>query len=195
MWKLLFDWKELADLGTDLVAYSAIALIGTLFFLIRLLMAVLGFDADTDADGDLSGAGSDASFTLFSLLSILAFFMGAGWMGLAARLEWDLPRATSFFLAMGFGGAMMGTASGLMFGLRKMHHESEFDLETAVGRTARAYVNIPAKGKGVGQVEVDVSGRKKIVTAISSGEKIASFSSVRVLEVRDDDVLVVEPLA
>ncbi|MDH3591013.1 MAG: hypothetical protein OER88_03990 [Planctomycetota bacterium] len=194
MWDLLLNWEELSRLGTDLVAYAALALIGTLFFVVRLLFALFGFDADADVDGDLDGSASDASFSLFSLLSILAFLMGAGWMGLAARLEWGLARPTSFLLAVGFGSFMMTTASGLMLFLRKMTHEGRYDLGTAVGKTGRAYVNIPAKGEGQGQIEIVVSGRKKILSAVSDGDKIASFSAVRVLEVRDDDTLVVQAL-
>lgn len=194
MWDLIFNWKELANLGTDLVVYSALALVGTLFFVLRLLFALFGFDADTDVDGDFDGSASDASFSLFSLLSILAFLMGAGWMGLAARLEWGLARPWAFLLAMGFGTFMMLTASGLMFLLRRMTEEGQYDLATSVGRTGRAYVNIPAKGKGQGQVEVVVSGRKKVLPAVSGGGKIASFTAVRIVEVRDDESLVVEPI-
>ncbi len=196
MWKLLLNWEELSNLGTDLVAYAAIAMVGTLFFLIRLLMATIGFDGDADGDlgGDADGVGSDASFTLFSMLSILAFFMGAGWMGLAARLEWDVGRVGSFFLSMGFGAVMMASASAMMFGLRKLHHESKYDLNTTLGKTGRIYLKTPARGEGQGQVEVVVSGRKKILAAVSNGDKIASFQAVRIVEVRDDSTLVVEPL-
>ena len=196
MWKLLLNWEELATLGTDLVAYAAIAMVGTLFFLIRLLMATIGFDGDADGDmgGDADGSGSDASFSLFSLLSILAFFMGAGWMGLAARLDWEIGQVGSFFLSIGFGTVMMLSASAMMYGLRKLHHESKYDLESAVGKTGRTYLKIPASGEGQGQVEVAVSGRRKILAAVSNNKKIASFQAVRIVEVRDDSTLVVEPL-
>jgi len=194
MWDLLFNWKELANLGADLVAYAALAMVGTLFFVLRLLFALFGFDADADVDGDFDGSVSDASFSLFSLLSILAFLMGAGWMGLAARMEWEMSRPISFFLAMGFGSFMMLTASGLMFTLRRMTDAGQYDLASSVGKTGRVYSAIPAKGQGQGQVEVVVSGRTKVLPAVSTGGKIASFIAVRVVEVRDDKSLVVETI-
>ncbi len=194
MWDLLFDWSELANLGTDLVVYAGLAVVGTLFFGLRLLFALFGFDADADGSADLDGAASDASFSLFSLLSILAFVMGAGWMGLAARLEWGLGRPAGFFLAMGFGTVMMLTASGLMFLLRRMTEDGQYELSSAVGKTGRAYLRIPEKGKGAGQVEVAVSGRRKVLSAVSRSGAIESFAAVRVVEVRDDGTLVVEPL-
>ena len=78
--------------------------------------------------------------------------------------------------------------------MRRLNREVGYDPSTAVGRTARVYLTIPEKGKGTGQVEVSVSGRKKVLKAISSGPKINAFSDVKVIEVRDDETLVVEPV-
>ena len=94
--------------------------------------------------------------------------------------------------AAAFGFGMMMLASGLMFTARKLDRTIEYDLKTAVGKTARVYMTIPKQGAGRGQVEVDVSGRRKTLEAISTGEKLDQFSSVTVVEVRDDQTLVVE---
>ena len=53
-------------------------------------------------------------------------------------------------------------------------------------------MRIPAKGEGRGKVQVTVDGRRSVVDAISTGESIESFTAVTVLDVRDDDVLIVE---
>jgi hypothetical protein len=194
MWELLFDWKALVQVGIDAAGYALFAIVATLLFLLRLGLALAGGgddggDFETDAD-----VHADASFTFFSVLSILAFFMGAGWMGLAARLDWELGRLPSALLSVGFGTLMMLAASAMMYGVRKLNREVGYDLGTAVGHTGRAYLPIPAKGTGLGQVEVTVSGRKKILRAASAGPAIPSFQDVRVLEVRDDETLIVEPL-
>ena len=193
MWDLLFNWSELAQRGADAFTYGVLALVGTLLFVIRLSIALFagsdGGDFDVDAD-----IGTDASFTLFSLLSIMAFIMGTGWMGLAARIDWGLGRAVSAVLAVGFGTTMMLLASGLMYLTRKLNREVQYDLQTAIGKTARVYLTLPPKGEGEGQVEVTVSGRKKVLRAVSTGARIEAFSAVTVVDVRDDDTLVVEPL-
>jgi len=195
MWDLLFDWQGLVQQGADAATYFLMALIGTLLFVVRLVFALFGGDADGgDFDAPDGDFGTDASFTLFSLLSVMAFIMGTGWMGLAARFDWDLGRVPSFFVATGFGLTMMLTASGLMFLTRKLNQNVQYDVATAVGKTARVYLTIPKHGKGHGQVEVVVSGRKKILRAQSNGPTIAAFADVKVLEVRDDETLVVEPL-
>jgi len=192
MWDLLFDLPALIERGADATAYFVMAVVGTLLFLLRLGFALFG-GADGDLDTDV-GMDSDAAFTLFSLLSILAFFMGAGWMGLACRLDWELGRLASSLISAGFGFAMMMAASGLTYGTRRLNREIDYDVNTAVGTTCRVYLTIPAKGKGQGQVEVSVSGRQKIIRAISNGPGIEAFADARVVEARDDGTLIVEPL-
>ena len=194
MWRLLFDWPELVQQGADAVTYFIMAAFGTILFVARLVISLFGGDGgDFDADIDVEG-GTDASFTLFSLLSVTAFIMGAGWMGLACRIDWELGRITSLLTAIGFGTGMMFLAAGLMFMTRKLNREVQYDVRTAVGRTGRVYLNIPANGTGQGQVEVSVSGRKKILKAVTKGAELAAFTDVKVVDVRDDDTLVVEPL-
>ncbi len=194
MWDLLFDWPGLVERGSDTVIYFVLAGIGTLLFLIRLGFAFFsGGDGDFDTDVH-AAAHSDGSFTLFSVLSVLAFFMGTGWMGLACRLDWGLGRLASALLASGFGVGMMLAASGLAYATRRLNRDIDYDVATAIGRTGRVYLTVPEKGKGLGQVEISVSGRKKVLRATSAGPSIEAFADVKVLEVRDDETLVVEPL-
>ena len=192
IWDIFWNWDELAALGGDAVTYSLMAAVGTLLFLIRLVFAMFGGDGgDFDADVD---AGTDASFTLFSLLSVMAFIMGTGWMGLACRLDWGFSRPLSVVIAVGFGVAMMLLASGLMFMTRKLNRTVTYDVETAVGRTARVYMSIPGKGHGQGKVQVSISGRLMTVDAVSNGPPLEAFADVRVVATRDDQTLVVSPL-
>lgn len=192
VWDMFTNWNEMAQLGGDAVTYAVMAGVGTLLFVIRLVMAMFGGDGgDFDADVD---AGTDASFTLFSLLSVMAFIMGTGWMGLAARIDWGLSRPVSVVIAVSFGVVMMFLASGLMFWTRKLNRTVTYDVKSAVGRTARVYMTIPAKGAGQGKVQVSVSGRHMTVNAISTGAEIPAFTDVRVVDTRDDETLIVGPI-
>ncbi|HSM14857.1 MAG TPA: hypothetical protein VLA66_12395 [Thermoanaerobaculia bacterium] len=199
MWDLLFDFRGLLERGIDAAAYGFLALSATVLFLVRLGFAMFGGDSgdgDFGGDADLdAGSHSDVTFSLFSLLSILAFFMGTGWMGLACRLDWGLGRFPSALLATGFGLVMMITASAMMWGVRRLNREVGYDLGTAVGKAGRVYLTIPEKGAGHGQVEVTVSGRKKVLRAASAGPRLEAFRDVRVVSFRaEDETLVVEPL-
>jgi hypothetical protein len=192
MWDLILNWPALMALGYDAVVYLVMALVGTLLFLIRLGFTYFGgnggdFDVDADFDGD-------ASFAFLSVLSILGFFMGAGWMGLACRLDWGLGRFASSLIAAGFGFAMMMAASGMSYYARRLNQTIEYDLRTAIGRIGRVYLTIPEKGQGHGQVEVSVSGRKKVVRAVSAGPRFEAFSDVKIVDARDDETLVAGPV-
>ena len=190
---VIIDWSRLVDYGTDAAAYFVMGAAATLLFLIRLVLASLsGGDAEFDTDMD-AGVDSDASFTFFSLLSILAFFMGAGWMGLACRVDFHLGSFVAALSATAFGLAMMLLASGLAYTTRKLNSQIEYDMTTALGRTGRVYLTIPEKGHGQGQVEVTISGRRMVKPAVSTGPKIDAFTDVTILNVQDDETLVVEP--
>lgn len=192
MWDVLFDFSELVRLGGDAVTYFVMAAVGTLLFLIRLVFALFGGDGgDFDVDADV---GTDASFTLFSLLSVLAFVMGTGWMGLACRIDWGLSRPLSAVVSVGFGVVMMLLASGMMYVTRRLNRDVTYDPKTAIGRTARVYMQIPEKGAGIGKVQVSVSGRLMTMNAVSTSAALAAFADVKVVDVRDDHTLVVEPL-
>jgi hypothetical protein len=192
MWDLILNWPALMALGYDAVVYLVMALGGTLLFLIRLGFTYFGgnggdFEVDADFDGD-------ASFSFLSVLSILGFFMGAGWMGLACRLDWGLGRFASSFIAAAFGFAMMMAASGMSYYARRLNQTIEYDLRTAIGRIGRVYLTIPEKGQGHGQVEVSVSGRKKVIRAVSSGPRFEAFTDVKIVDARDDETLVAGPV-
>lgn len=188
LFELLFDWGDAIDYGTDVTVYLIMALVGTVFFVLRLVFALFIGDG---GDADVGMESGDSGFSFFSLLSVLAFFMGAGWMGLTCRVDWGLSGLASAAAAAGFGTATMMLASGMMLMTRRLNQSVEYDLGTAVGRTAQVYMTIPESGRG--KIEVDVSGRRKIVDAISRGGAITQFTSVRVLEVRDDGAMIVEP--
>ena len=192
MLRLLIDWSELLNIaGADAVVYAVMAVAGTVLFALRLAMMLLGFDSDvTDFDTDgLDGGG----FPIFSLLSLTAFLMGAGFAGLAAQIEWGLGSGASAAVAGGFGLFVMLLAAALLLFARGLDRSPTVDPKVAVGRTATAYTRIPARGEGNGQIRVNVGGRVDVADAVSAGPQIESFADVRVTDCRDDGVYIVEP--
>jgi len=127
------------------------------------------------------------------ILMIMAFFMGVGWMGLASRVTWDLGGTLSVFVSVGSGVGMMLMASTLMWYVKRLEYVVEYDPKTSIGKTGRVYLTIPGSGKAGGQVEINISGRRKIMNAKTRGDELAAFTSIKVIEVGDDETLVVEP--
>lgn len=198
----LVGWSSIVNTGTDAVIYFTIAVLATFLFVARLVLMLFGGD---DGDLDISSGdaleglddahmGSGAAFNLFSVLAILAFFMGLGWMGLACRLTWELGPTLSVVISLGTGLGMMVLASTMMMYVRRLEHVVEYDAKTSIGRTGRVYLTIPGDGKAGGQVEINISGRRKIMNAKTRGGELAAFTSIKVIEVGDDETLVVEPV-
>lgn len=198
-WNLAMSWSDVFDLRefSDITVYAAMALFGTLLFLVKLILTLFaGVDADadfdTDMDGGLEAHGGD--FSLFSTLSVVSFLMGAGWMGLGCRLDWDMGGVASFFCALGFGTFLMFISSYALFQMRRMNVAGGYDVRHAVGTIGRVYLRIPPKGQGQGQVQVDVDGNQKVLPAVSQGEGIESFQSVKIVDVLEGETLIVEPV-
>ena len=201
-------WDQIQG-STDTLLYFGLASLATLLFLGRLALVLIGMDGSDhggdfdvtvlDAPGDV-GAGADhgqghthGAFALFSTLSVLAFFMGAGWMGLAARITWQLSPGASGLASLGFGFACMLLAAFLMSNIHRLNKEVAVDMSSCVGETAQVYLTVPAKGQGRGQVRVTVSGRSRIFPAESDGPELPAFATVVVRSVRADNTVIVAP--
>ena len=190
----VFDINRYLSIGIDASIYLFLAVTATALFMIRLGLQFFFGDADTDVHVD-AHMDSTGAFELFSLLSVLAFFMGVGWMGLACRVSWGMGSALSAVSATAFGLSLMGLSSGLMYAVRQMAEEGRYDVNTAIGEIGKCYLTIPAKGEGQGQVEITVSGRLKVLPAISNGDRIPAFQRVKIVAVEGEDTFVVEPVS
>ena len=193
---LAIDWfGEQFTKFTDSTVYFYIAIVGSGLFGIRLLLMFIGgvdgdADFDIDADGGIEAHGGD--FTIFSMLSILSFMMGAGWMGLACRLELGLGSLLSALIAGAFGFTLMLISSFGMYQMKKFNEAGKYDVNTCVGQIGRVYLTIPAKGEGRGRVQVNVQGRQKVLGAVSNGGEIESFAAVKIVGVQEGETVIVE---
>jgi len=183
---------------SDSTIYFCMGAVGTILFLIRLIMMLIGgvggdgdFDMQIDADGHFDGA-EHGGFSLFSMFSILSFMMGAGWMGLACRHEWELGAFVSAACASLFGFSLLLLSSFGMYQMRKLNEVGSYDVQDCVGEVGRVYLTIPAKGQGRGEIQITFKGRQKKFSAVSSGEEIESFAAVKVLGIEEGETVIVE---
>lgn len=172
--------------------YLILAIVGTSLYLLKMIIFVfVGSDDGGDFDSDLDATSGD-SFSLVSTQSILAFFMGAGWIGLAAKREWSQEDLPALLIASGFGFLMMLFSSFLTFQIKKFNYTPQSNPQEAVGKKGRVYSKIPAKGEGMGQVEITVGGKQQILQASSADGEIQSFESIIVKSVDDSGNLLVK---
>jgi len=195
----LASWiDDIFSTFSDATLYFCMAAVGTLLFSIRIFMMLFfgldsGGDFDVDVDVDAGGfEGHMGDFSLFSMVSVLSFMMGAGWLGLACRLDWGVGPVLSAIYAALFGFGLMLMSSFALWQMRKLSAPGGYDVRTTVGQTGRVYLKVPAKGQGRGQVQATVEGRQKVLEAVSTGEEIESFATVRIVAIEGTETLVVE---
>lgn len=185
------------------------AVVGGALFLLRLVLMIVGGDADggdadIDVDMDLDGAGegdvsdlgdadssTDASFKVLSLQTLTGFFMMGGLVGLAMCHSGQPPQAAvAASLAAGLATVWV-TAKIFRFFVR-LQSSGTVRIENAVGRTGVVYLTIPARGTG--KVHVRVQRRLREYGAVAAnGQELQTGTPVVVTKVGSGNTLVVAP--
>lgn len=157
--------------------FTGPALLGTGFLLLQLVMGEIGGDLDADIDDP----GSDAKW--LSLQTISAFFVGFGWMGLAALRLFDLSFGVAALVgaAAGVGVAfMMVKVTGMLLGLQS---DANVRLDESIGLEGTVTVMIPPAGGGSGRVTLVIHQAQHELPAVQHGdEPIGSHTAVRVVQ-------------
>ncbi len=177
--------------------FTAAALIGTLFFLIRLgLMLVGGLDMDhgdgsADFDVDADHPDSSHTFKVLSIQTVAAFLMGFGWGGLGGLrgAGWSLTTSLTFGLAAGAG--MVWLLGKLLELMTRIQSSGTIATDLALDREGTVYASIPAAGRGRGQVRVVIDDRERFYFAVSEDEALETSTRVRVVRVNDDNTVTV----
>ncbi len=177
--------------------FWGIAIIFSLLFLIQFGLSMLGAEVEADADVDLDTAhGSfslDPAFTLLSVRSIIAFFTFFGWMGVLA-LSRGLGSTPVILIAGGAGLAAMFTVAYLMYFFSRLAEEGNADLTELIYKNATVYLTIPERRRGKGKVHVTLRNSLREMDAVTEGERLETGQSVKIVEIIEDNVLVVEPV-
>ncbi|MFA7236993.1 MAG: hypothetical protein WC058_09020 [Phycisphaeraceae bacterium] len=118
--------------------YWWMALGATALFVLKMVFSFIGGAMD-HGDFDVAGSGADADvhdgsmpadhgsfsvFTFFSLQSLLAFFMGMGWMGVVAGEQWAFDPTPTLLLALAFGMFLLALNGVVMLFIRRLHCEA-----------------------------------------------------------------------
>lgn len=148
-----------------------------------------GLDVDhPDVPAHSSGLG------MISFRTVLAFMVGFGWSG-GLAIESGLSILPALVLAVLAGAIFMVVVYWLMKAIYKLSDSGNVDFRNAVGRTGNVYFPIPAKGQGVGQVQVTVQDRLREIAAVTDGDdELKTGTSIRVVKVLGDGTLVVRRL-
>ena len=185
-------WTHLTPTMKTFVGLGAIS---SAILTIQMILAMFGGDMDgLDADMDIPDVGEGGASGILSIRTIGAFFTGFGWSG-AAMLQAGYGTGAATFVGVVVGSIFMALIFYLMAYLHSLRQEGTINYANAVGKIGSVYLPVPPHRKGIGQIEVLVQGRLKIVQAITDNDKkIGNRVAVRVTELVDEQTILVEPL-
>ncbi|NLX14932.1 MAG: hypothetical protein GXY44_14960 [Phycisphaerales bacterium] len=189
----------ISEMGGLELVFVTCAAFGTVLFMARLALMLIGGGQEGDADGVDGDAGpepvdhgiseSDLSFKALSLHGITAFFMMFGLVG------WALVRQGNVAPAYSIGG---GVLAGLVtiWVMKKLfqmagtlQRSGTMNLHNAVGQEGNVYLTI--RPGQIGKVQIIFQGRQAVLNATTTGsEEIKTGQRVRVVAVNADTLVV-----
>ena len=176
--------------------FWGISLVFSVLFLIQFVVSLIGLDFDTDSDVEVhtdthGGYHLDPSFTILSVRSIIAFFTFFGWTGVLV-----LKSGGGIWTAIGFstlsGLAAMFIVGYVIYMFTKLTEQGNINLSKALYSTGEVYLSIPANKNGQGKVHIKIQGALKEVDAVTNGDTLPTGSTIKVVEILDDNLILVE---
>ncbi|MFO0828613.1 MAG: NfeD family protein [Phycisphaerales bacterium] len=173
--------------------FTAPALIGTLGYLFRMLVATFG-GGDGHADAahhDSDAMGGHWGATMLSVQGLLTFAMGFGWGGLGAYRGAGWSAVVSVFVGLVCGVGFVGLLIALFRATRRLQTSGNVSLDQFVGVEAEAYTAIPPPGGGKGQISAVVGDRQRYIYAVSEANEIPARTRLRVIRANGDNTVTV----
>jgi hypothetical protein len=82
-----------------------------------------------------------------------------------------------------------------MYKFSQLEQSGTLNLYHALDQEAEVYLPIPAGNAGRGKIHLKIDGRVRELEATTDGQALRTGAVVKVIEILDDNVLRVEPIA
>lgn len=187
------EFWEAMDLAQKI--YFCVGLGASIFLVLQIITLLFGIGETGEAEVDLSGDGeADATvdladgFNLFTLRGMVAFFAIGGWTGLALS---DISIWVSVIGALVAGSLALVAMAFLMRAIMQLRSSGNIDNAKAVGKIADVYLTIPAKGNGMGKINLTLEERFVELNAIQEGNiPITTGAKVKITAIVGDTLVV-----
>lgn len=185
------DWFSSLDWFERIFWITSI--IGSVLFLIMMVMTFIGgvgdVDGDMDSDFDADGGG----FHFFTIKNLIAFFTIFGWSGIAALDYFEDNRIAVVGIATFCGILMMIIMATLFYLISKLNDSGTLDIKNAVGSTGDVYLTVGAKRASIGKVNVRIQGALRELEALTDEtEDLKTGTVIEVLDVTNNGILIVQ---
>jgi hypothetical protein len=172
-----------------------IALPFTAVFLVQLILTFIGGDTDhlnISADHDLTmDSDHGIGFQFLSIKNLIGFFSIMGWTGIA-MINGGKPIGITILISTLAGLMMMVIMATMVYYLGKLTEQNVLNLNNAKGKVGTVYLRIPARRKGMGQVQINVQGFQTLSAVTDEPEEIKTGAVVEVVDSINNEVLLVK---
>lgn len=176
--------------------YWSTALIGSVIFIILIILTLIGGDADDmggDVDAEIDG-DSGIGFQFLSFKNLIGFFTIFGWSGIAC-LDNGLSTGLTVLISVVCGLLMMTAMAALFYYLAKLQSSGTLKLKNALNQIGEVYLTLGAKRSSIGKVSINVQGTLRELEALTDEKNdLVQGNVVKVKEVTDNGILIVELL-
>jgi hypothetical protein len=183
MRSLLFsNWWSALNIEQQI--FWSLAIVFSILSCILVLLDLFGFDQEQEQP-----ANQNKSIRVLDARTGLILFTSFGWFGVlfsAFNYEWQQS-----LLFAASGALVLSFLQGLIFGFP---WNKELDIKRLVESTGQVQKTIPPHRNGVGKVHLDVRKKTYELDALTTGQELPEGAPVRVVDIVDERVLVVEPL-
>jgi membrane protein implicated in regulation of membrane protease activity len=122
---------------------------------------------------------------------MINFLLGFSWMGISF---YNIIENRIILISLSFS---VGVVFVILFfmvirQIERLAENNSFKINSTLNKTGSVYLTIPARKKGTGKVQVSVKGAFHELDAITENEKIESSSTVRIIKIESNNLVVVE---
>jgi hypothetical protein len=186
----MLEWYSSLELFPKI--YWSIALVGSVIFLITLMLSLVGGDADLgDVDAEIE-ADTGIGFQFITFKNLVGFFTIFGWSGIAC-MDAELSETATIIISFVSGLAMMMVMAAMFYYMQKLAASGTLNYTNAIGAIGEVYLTIQPKRASIGKVHVRIQGSLRELEAITNqDETLISGTVIVVKEVTANGILIVE---
>ncbi len=191
--------KEFFDQMSSLEqTYWIIAIIGSVIFIVIMIMTLFGGDMDSDMEldeGDFQADDGGVGFQFFTFKNLVAFFTIFGWTGVVC-IDNGFSTGLTLFIAAIAGLAMMVATSSLFYFMYRLSESGTLQIKNAVGTIGEVYLPIGANRSKTGKIQIKVQGALRELEALTDEDvDLKTGTVIKVTEVISAELLLVQTLS
>jgi len=187
----MMDWFSNLELLPKI--YWFIALIGSLIFIIVLILTFIGGEVDDidDVDAEIDG-DTGIGFQFLSFKNLVGFFTIFGWSGIAC-LDAGIGTAMTLIISTICGLIMMTIMASLFYFMSKLSDSGTLRMKNAIDAIGEVYLTIGAARSKLGKVSIRVQGTMRELDALTDSlSDLKTGTIIKVVDVTQNGILIVD---